>query len=241
MLCDLVRSLSLLSQPRADEWDDPEWAWLRRHLQQCVSCQSWWQREQSWDEQLRQALQNVAVPPQLSEQLTARLQGMTQQRWRLRAGVAALAVSLLLAGGVLLMGYYWLFHRSLDLATLQGPILIPDHPSAESIGRLLEQHGVHLPAEFQRRWDFRHLKAVYYTYEQGRWLCNLEFRREDSGAQVVVKLVPRRWCRSEQIEVVRYLPGINVLGAEEDGPFIALVVGDPSHIASFYRPADVAG
>ncbi|MCS7167387.1 MAG: hypothetical protein RMI91_07090 [Gemmatales bacterium] len=240
MLCDLVRSLRLLGQPAAEDWNEPEWSWLRQHLQQCSSCQNWWQREQNWDKQLRQALQNIAAPKDLPEQILARLGNVGRQRWHYRVVTAALTASALLAVSVVLLGYWWLAYRPLDLTLLRGPIPLPDPPSAENVSRLLEQHGIYLPEELQRRWDFRHLKAIYYSYEQGYWLCNLEFRREDCGAQVVVKLVPRRWCRADQIEAVRFDPRMNLLGVEEGGPYLALVIGDPDHIASFYRPGDAA-
>lgn len=238
MLCDAVRSLRLILRPWADESQGAEWAWLHQHLRNCSACQAYWRREQVWDERLHQALIAPAVPEGLLQQILAKSHRTLGRRTR--ALWLALAASLLLAGTVVLLGYHWLAHRSLDLAALRGPIPIPDYPTAENVARLLEQHGIYLPTELQRRWDFRHLKAIYYSYEQGRWLCNLEFRREDSGAQVVVKLVPRRWCRNEQIESVRYQPGMSILGAEEAGPYIALVVGNPDHIASFYRVGDPA-
>jgi hypothetical protein len=112
---------------------------------------------------------------------------------------------------------------------------------SETVAALLEEHGISLPDELRRRWDFRHLKAIYYTYEQGRWLCNLEFRRDDASAHVVVKLIPRRWCRPDQLEEFRHRPGTAVLGIEEGGPYVAFVIGQPGHIASFYQKGDPTG
>ncbi|GBD35110.1 hypothetical protein HRbin36_00214 [bacterium HR36] len=237
MLCEAVRALRLAARPWARELEGAEWRWLRVHLDECRSCQTWWQREELWDAQLQRAMTAVPVPGDLPQQIAARLSLARRLRWRRRALLsAALAASVLLAFTVGLVGHFGWFYRHLDLAALHGHIPIPEHPTAESISRLLEQYGIHIPAELQSRWDFRHLKAIYYSYEQGRWLCNLEFRREDSGAQVVVKLVPRSWCRAEQLESLKYQPGFHVLGVDESGPYVALVVGDPSHIASFYRP-----
>lgn len=240
MLCEAVRTVRMIVRPWAGEFSPEEWRWLETHLSECASCRNWWQRESAWDYKLQQALVDVRVPQGLPESIAARLAGAWRQRWHSRAVSLALAASLLLTATLVLVGYYLFAYSTLDLAALSGPIPIPEYPSAENVTRLLEEHGVYLPSELQRRWDFRHLKAIYYTYEQGRWLCNLEFRREDSGAQVVVKIIPRRWCRGDQIESVRYQPGIKVLGVEEAGPYIALVIGDPDHIASFYQGGDPA-
>jgi hypothetical protein len=240
MLCDAVRAVRLMMLAKTGELGSAEWHWVQAHLNQCASCQDWWHREELWDTRLQQSMLAVPVPEDLPQRIASRL-SWTKRQWQTRRLVKwALAASVLLAVAIAWLSYWFLAYPTLDLAALSGPVPIPEHPTAENVGRLLEQYGVYIPTELKQRWDFQYLKAIYFSYEQGRFLCNLEFRREDSGAQVVVKLVPRRWCRTDQLEALRYTPGMNVLGIEESGPYVALVVGDPNHIASFYCPSPPA-
>jgi hypothetical protein len=241
MSCELLRALQMLARPWAREFTQPESEWLHQHFECCPSCAAWWQQEQAWDQQLQQAMTNVAVPADLMGRIHKRLR--QEKRYQLRPKVLrlALAALVLLAVTVSLSWYTSFLVRPLDLAALTGPIPLPDNIGSETVAALLEEHGISLPDELRRRWDFRHLKAIYYTYEQGRWLCNLEFRRDDASAHVVVKLIPRRWCRPDQLEEFRHRPGTAVLGIEEGGPYVAFVIGQPGHIASFYQKGDPTG
>lgn len=241
MLCELLRAMHPLARNWARELPPSELQWLQSHLQQCPACSAWWQREQAWDAAFHRAMTDVTVPAGLLERIWQRWQLEKRSTFRLRAMRLALAALVLLAATIVLVWHANFHVRPIDLAALSGPISLPDHPSAEAVARLLERHGISVPAELQRRWDFRYLKAIYYTYEQGRWLCNLEFRRDDSSAHVVVKLVPRRWCRNEQLEMFRHYPSTAVLGLDEDSSYIAFVIGQPEHIASFYRESDPTG
>jgi hypothetical protein len=218
MSCELLRALQMLARPWAREFTQPESEWLHQHFECCPSCAAWWQQEQAWDQQLQQAMTNVAVPADLMGRIHERLR--QEKRYQLRPKVLrlALAALVLLAVTVSLSWYTSFLVRPLDLAALTGPIPLPENIGSETVAALLEEHGISLPDELRRRWDFRHLKAIYYTYEQGRWLCNLEFRRDDASAHVVVKLIPRRWCRPDQLEEFRHRPELPCWASKKAGP-----------------------
>lgn len=108
MTCELAQRLLIFSRPGVDELDGRELSALETHLGECAECRARNDSERQWDEQLAHAIQNVAVPAEVSQRVIRELQ--TQRRTQLTKRITqAVAFTLMI------MGLWWVIPgRSLD-------------------------------------------------------------------------------------------------------------------------------
>ena len=202
MKCEEIQSMLRTSRSWSRHADEAISSDVVEHLSACAACQLIQQQEYRFDEEVHQAMHEVAIPMELEKSILWKLRQARRQQQRSRALYWSLAAAAALLMAVCLS---WYMQRPYDLARLHDTVAdlglrrtvgtydLAKGRQPADLQQWLQRQGV--SASIPNRLKMQHLIAAYIVEVGGRKVPVLELKVGSSTSTVC--LLQRRYFNDQ--------------------------------------------